>query len=179
MKVNEWMTKDVVACRPEDGLDRAAQIMWDRDCGIVPVVDPGGRVVGMVTDRDACMAAYTKGLPLDRIRVGEVMSKQVYSCHAEDELPLAEATMQHHRVRRMPVVDGEGRLKGIVSLNDLARGGALERARGSDGLSKEVAATLAAICQPWSEGAPSPALPAAPGRGEAKPAAVLAPARPR
>src|SRR5690606_28351921 len=72
MQVRELMTRDVQVCGPRDDLNRAAQIMWDHDCGVVPVVDSERRPIGMVTDRDVCMAAYTQGKPLSAIRAEEV-----------------------------------------------------------------------------------------------------------
>lgn len=68
MKVQDIMTADVETCRLDDTLDRPAAIMWERDCGVVPVVDDESRIVGMLTDRDICMAAYTQGRPLPEIR---------------------------------------------------------------------------------------------------------------
>ncbi|HVS11206.1 MAG TPA: CBS domain-containing protein, partial [Planctomycetota bacterium] len=80
MKVEQLMTRDVKACAPQDSLSRAAQLLWESDIGALPVVDSEGRVVGMVTDRDVCMAAYFKGRPLAEIRVDETMARKVYSC---------------------------------------------------------------------------------------------------
>jgi len=151
MKVSDVMTRDVGTCRPEDDLNRVAKVMWDRDCGVVPVVDLADHVVGMITDRDACMAAYTKGAVLGAIRVGDAMAQQVFSCRTDDDVADAAATMQRQRVRRLPVLDGDGRFVGIVSLNDLARRSAKESTRGSDVLLREVGRTLATICKPWSE----------------------------
>jgi len=87
----------------------------------VPVVDQDGVVVAMLTDRDVCMAAFTQGRALGDIRISSAMSKSVWTCRPEDDVKLAEERMRHHRVRRLPVVDAEGRLVGILSLSDLAR----------------------------------------------------------
>jgi len=123
MRIEQIMTKDVSFCAPEDDLNRAAQIMWERDCGVVPVVaeGPQHRVVGIVTDRDLCMASYTRGQRLDEIRIDDVMSKPVHCCRPEDETDRAEELMKQSQVHRLPVVDGAGQLLGIVSLADLAR----------------------------------------------------------
>ena len=77
MKVQEAMTRNVAACGVRDMLNRAAQLMWECDCGSVPVVDEAGNVCGMITDRDICMAAYTQGLPLDQILVRSTMSPRL------------------------------------------------------------------------------------------------------
>jgi CBS domain-containing protein len=147
MRVAELMTREVHAVGVGESADRAARIMWERDCGSVPVVDAGGHVVGMITDRDACMAAYTSGRPLDRIPVAEAMSRELFACRPEDLLEDIERTLWARQLRRLPVVDASGRLLGILSLADLARhvgstGGALE----AD--ATRVALTLAAISEP-------------------------------
>jgi CBS domain-containing protein len=145
MKIAEVMTRGTRTCAPLDPLNEAARIMWDEDCGCVPVVDPEThRLVGMVTDRDVCMAAYTKGRTLQQIPVHEVMAQQVVSCQAEDPVPVAHATMRKHQVRRLPVVE-EGRLVGLVSLSDLARN-ATDSESGAPLV--DVAETFASVSQP-------------------------------
>jgi CBS domain-containing protein len=124
-RVGAVMTDEVRACSPDDVLQRPAQIMWDGDCGSVPVVEASGRLCGIITDRDICMAAYTKGLSLSSIRVADVMSRSVRSCTAEDTLERAIAIMAEAAVRRLPVVAEDGKLQGIVSLADIAHGAAL------------------------------------------------------
>ena len=76
MKVREVMTTKVEPCRPEDPLSKAAAIMWQQDCGCVPVIDENRKVVGMLTDRDICMATWMKGEPLQDLTVSIPMSKQ-------------------------------------------------------------------------------------------------------
>jgi CBS domain-containing protein len=117
------MTKDVATCGPDDPLNRAAQLMWERDCGFVPVVESPERrrVVGVVTDRDACMAAYTRGHPLAEIRVGDVMSTGIRACKPSDDLAAAEEKMREAQVHRLPVVDDAEQLLGVISLADIAR----------------------------------------------------------
>lgn len=150
MNVSSVMTSAVKSCGIDDNLQFAAQIMWENDCGVVPVVGADGRVVGMVTDRDVCMAAYTKGQPIHQIPVSSAMAKSVWSVHEHDPLPAAESLMRKARVRRLPVTDGDGKLKGILSMNDLARHHA-QRSWGhkSNGLgSDSIVQTMAAICEP-------------------------------
>jgi CBS domain-containing protein len=118
--VQKLMTTDVTACTPDDSLNRAAQVMWERDCGVVPVVDADGKLVGVVTDRDLCMACYTRGLPLSALRVGDAMATEPCVCEANDSIGHAVRLMAERQVRRLPVVEG-GRLVGIVALADLAR----------------------------------------------------------
>jgi CBS domain-containing protein len=149
MKVSEIMTLDVGTCSPGDRLQDVAKIMWERDCGVVPVVDDADRVLGMITDRDVCMAAYTQGRPLREIEVSSVMAHVVHTCHAGDSLAAAQRIMRAKKVRRLPVTDADGRLTGILSLNDIAR----EAARGHEPPAYELSAegildTFAAICEP-------------------------------
>ncbi|MEY4674481.1 MAG: hypothetical protein RL148_2265 [Planctomycetota bacterium] len=127
MKVKDVMTRQPHTCRPEDTLAVAAQLMWEHDCGCVPVVDEHHHVVGIVTDRDACMASYTKGLRLDEIPVRAAMAKHVFTCGEDETTVSAKAQLQAHQVRRLPVVDETGRLTGILSVNDLLRSVAATR----------------------------------------------------
>jgi CBS domain-containing protein len=120
MKVHQIMTRQVACCGPEDSLHHAAHLMWENDCGAIPVIDHDRRVLGMVTDRDACMAAYTQGLPLEAIRVAPVMSRELVCCRPEHDVADVELRMSERQVRRVPVVDAKGVLVGILSINDLS-----------------------------------------------------------
>ena len=102
-------------------LDQAARLMWDGNCGSVPIVDGTGRAIAMLTDRDICMAAYTQGKPLHEISVGIAMSKSLQSCALEDTIEHVERLMAEHQIRRIPVLDPAGRPVGMLSLSDLAR----------------------------------------------------------
>jgi len=150
MQVEELMTRDMRACGRYDSLNTAAHIMWEHDCGCVPVVDGEQHVVGMVTDRDVCMAAYTQGQPLAAMAVNAAMAKEVYTCTPEDSVADVEAIMKARQVRRVPVVDAAGRLVGLLSLNDIARRAARERkTRGKRAIAAdEIVHTLGAICEP-------------------------------
>jgi CBS domain-containing protein len=124
--------------------------MWENDCGCVPVIDADARPIAMITDRDVCMAAYTQGKPLDQISVGSAASRGVVTVSVDDTLEEAEAMMQKYRIRRVPVVGADGRVAGVLSMNDLARHVQRTRNR-SDSLSAEsIVRTLAAVGQPTS-----------------------------
>ena len=151
MNASDLMTKAVDSCRADDNLQRAMQIMWERDCGVVPVVDGENRVIGMITDRDVAIAAYTQGRPLWQIPVSNAMAKQVHGVRENDDLEVIETLMRRVRVRRVPVLDLAGKLKGILSLNDLVRHFHPSAGRRGDGLRGDsIAQTLAAICEPRS-----------------------------
>jgi len=119
--VKAFMTDAVCHCSPEQPLSAAVQLMWEHDCGVVPVLSASGELAGLITDRDACMAAYTKGLPLSAIVVRDVMARHVHTCRPDDSIEHAATSMADAQVRRLPVVDADHRLVGIVSLADIAR----------------------------------------------------------
>ena len=131
MKVEEIMTTNIRTCFTSDSLATAAQRMWDHDCGCVPVLNEHGRVVGMLTDRDICMAAFFQGTPISGIKVAAVMSRQLFDCTSDDDLSVAERIMRDKKVRRLPVLNEEGRLVGLLSLSDIARHADEEYARGA------------------------------------------------
>ena len=119
MKVKEMMSTNAIVCTLTDNLSAAAGLMWENDCGILPVVAEEGKVVGLITDRDICMAATLKNRNLSKIAVEDVISGKVFACKPEDDVRNALNIMQENKVRRLPVVDAEGTLEGILSMNDL------------------------------------------------------------
>ena len=120
MNVEQIMNREVRSCGPHDSLNQAAQIMWDTPCGAVPVIDEQCRPVGFLTDRDVCMAAYTQNTPLTELPVEIAMARSPVCCGAEDDLDSAAQLMRQHHTRRVPVVDGNGILVGLLTLDDLA-----------------------------------------------------------
>jgi CBS domain-containing protein len=156
MKVSDLMTKEVKACSQHDSLNRAAQLMWENDCGAVPIVDPDSKVIGMLTDRDICMAAYTKGIGLKDASVASVMSRNVSVCNPSDNISAAAERMRERQIRRLPVVDKSQRLVGILSVSDIAC--ETERLRASKSRKRpikdgELIETLGAICNTNANGA--------------------------
>jgi CBS domain-containing protein len=124
MKVSKIMTADPKTCESSTTVADAARLMWDGDCGILPVVDDG-RLAGVVTDRDLFIALATRNARASALTVGEVCSRDVCTCAPEDTVASALDAMKAHQVRRLPVVGFGGRLLGILSMNDvvLATGG--------------------------------------------------------
>jgi CBS domain-containing protein len=134
------MTSDVKSCRPETNLAEAGRDMWDGDCGVLPVVNDEGRVTGVITDRDICIAVATRGRAADRIAVREVAQDHAHTCLPDDDIIAALRTMKAQQVRRLPVVDADGHLRGMLSLNDVVtHAGAASPT--------EVMSTLASICE--------------------------------
>ena len=145
MKVQDVMTYDVKTCRAETNLAYAAMRMWRNDCGALPVIADGQKVVGMITDRDICMAAATRHRDPANIRVKEAMSGKVYGCSCETDIHEALKIMQQRQVRRLPIISAEdGRLQGILSMNDVALKAKTDRA--AELSAEDVENTLRAIC---------------------------------
>lgn len=148
MRVKDVMTGDATICSPSVSLAEAAGLMWQHDCGAVPVINEADKVVGMITDRDICMAAAMTGRDLGHIAVDEVISRIVLTCKSDDEVQNALSTMQENQVRRLPVIDEEGKLEGILSLNDLVLKAEKPKDKKAPELSyAEVVDTFKAICQ--------------------------------
>ncbi len=120
MKVKDVMTQDVKTCGLDADLSMAARAMWLRDCGVLPVVDDDGQVVGIITDRDICIAAGSQNREPSSIPVSEVITRKIYACSPDADIREALQTMQEKRVRRLPVIDAKGKLCGILSLDDVA-----------------------------------------------------------
>lgn len=119
MKVQEIMTKDVGFCTTEDFLTKAAEIMWQKDCGIVPIINAEKIVVGMLTDRDICFALTTRNARADEIRASEVIGQSIIKCAPEDNIKDVLKKMRKYQIKRLPVTSQNGELIGIISLTDV------------------------------------------------------------
>jgi len=115
------MTRNVFVCHPKDSLEQVAHLMWDGDVGCAVVTGADRKPVGMITDRDLAMAAYTQGALLRDIRVETAMATKIWACSVNDSLKEVEHKMRTAQVRRLPVVGFGGELVGIVTLGDIAR----------------------------------------------------------
>ena len=138
MQVQEIMSKDVCFCSPQTNAAAAAEMMWRRNCGTLPIVEDGGRVVGIVTDRDLCIALGTSNRRPAEVPVGEIMNRDLVVCNPGDDVRAALKTMAQRQLRRLPVVDETGALKGVLSLSDIAL-------RAADDLSMDVLNAARAI----------------------------------
>jgi CBS domain-containing protein len=159
MKIEQLMTRCPMSCQPSHPLSWAAEVMCNHNYGCLPVTagDGSQRVVGLITDRDICMAAHLKGKHLSEIRVGEAMTKEVWACNPGDPLQEAEAIMREARVRCLPVVDGTDELLGLLSLADLAREAVRQHgSKNPEITAAEVAVVLAMIYQPRTITRPAP-----------------------
>ena len=118
MKIRDIMTPEPRTCTPETTLAAAAGLMWDTECGILPVVEHGA-LVGVVTDRDICIALATRPARAAAMKVRDIAGRTVWICGPDEDAHAALAVMEKHRVRRLPVVDAGGTVVGMISMNDL------------------------------------------------------------
>jgi CBS domain-containing protein len=122
MVVADLMTRKPVSVTPDTTLADAAQLMWQHDCGVLPVLEhDAGRVIGMITDRDICMACWSRNRAPSEGFVSQAMSQHLVYCHPNESVERAEIIMHSNQIRRLPVVDTDERLVGILSLADIAR----------------------------------------------------------
>jgi len=119
MKVQDIMMRTPACCTPETNLGAAVEILWNRNCGMLPVVDARQRVIGVITDRDLCVALGTRNRLPGEITVGEVLSGEAFTCRTEVDIHAALQTMAAKKVRRLPVVDENGVLQGILSMDNV------------------------------------------------------------
>lgn len=140
MKLGDVMTKSPACCSPETNLAAAVEILWNRNCGVLPIVDLNGRLVGIVTDRDICVALGTRNQLPGEIPVRDVASAKIVAGKPDDELRQALAIMAEAKVRRLPVVDDAGKLQGIVSIDDILLRTGMEK--NADFLAEDVVRTL-------------------------------------
>lgn len=120
MRCDEIMTCDVVSLRPTDRVDAAARRMRDENVGFAPVCNEDGRPIGAITDRDIALRVCAQDRRPGRTHVDEVMTRELLTCDATDDLERAEELMAARRKSRIVLLDGEGRIAGVVSLADIA-----------------------------------------------------------
>jgi CBS domain-containing protein len=119
MKVVEIMMGTPYHCSPETNLGSATELMWIGNCGFLPVVTQDNKVIGVITDRDICVALGTRNRTAGNVTVGEVMSGKMFACTPEDEIETALETMRAGHVRRLPVITKARALVGVISIDDV------------------------------------------------------------
>jgi CBS domain-containing protein len=119
MKVREVMTRVAAFCGPESTLEEASFLMRKHNCGFLPVVGDGGNVIGVLTDRDMCIALGTRNSKPSSVRVWDVMSHKLFTCMEGDDVHCALKTLRGARIRRLPVIDRDGALAGVISIDDI------------------------------------------------------------
>jgi CBS domain-containing protein len=151
MKIAALFHRTVIKCSNRDHGDVAMSLLWRHNVGCMPVVGDRGELVGMITDRDLAMGAFLQGAPLRAVTVSSVMTKELATCTPDDDVEAVLGQMTGRRLRRLPVVDAEGALIGIVSLNDIARAAVANELPAAG-----VAAVLAALATPRSLASTAP-----------------------
>ena len=129
MKVKDVMMRTPAFCTTESNAGEAVEIMWNRNCGLLPIVDPEKKVIGVVTDRDLCIALGTRNARPGELAVKGIATGKVYACLPEEEIHSALSTMAREKVRRLVVLNADGNLEGILSMDDIVRH-ATDRATG-------------------------------------------------
>ena len=121
-KCNEVMTKNPVCCLPDDMVAKAAQLMQSENIGSIPVIEneQTQKLVGIVTDRDLALKIVAEGRDAKSTKVEAVMTRKVVTCRAEDDLQIALDAMSKHQLRRIPIVDNDNKILGIISQADVA-----------------------------------------------------------
>ena len=147
MKVRNVMTEDVQYCRPETNLAAAAALMWEHDCGALPIVADGGKAIGMITDRDIAIGLGTSNQQAAEIPVQEVMSGKLFAASPDDDIHSAIKLMRKEKVHRLPVINEQGTLEGILSLNDVALQAVQANGKTPELNYEDVVSTLKAVCE--------------------------------
>ena len=148
MKVRDAMAKTPVFCSLETNLGAAVEMLWNRNCGILPVVDAQGQVVGVITDRDIAIALGTRNQLPSEIAVAQAATRKVQSCKPTDDIHTALDTMAENKVRRLIVVNEQNQLEGILSMDDVVLSAGSKTGVKPDISSDDVLRTLKTLYSP-------------------------------
>ena len=147
MKVHDVMTEEVKFCGPETNLAAAAAMMWENDCGVLPIA-ADGKAIGVITDRDIAIALGTRNRQAAEIPVRDVMSGKLFAASPDEDIHTALKLMRKEKVHRLPVINADGKLEGILSLNDVAITAMHPEGKRTPELNYEdVVSTLKALCE--------------------------------
>lgn len=147
VRAGDLMTRRVNTISPRDSVGRAARMMRDCDCGSLPVVNTYGRLIGMVTDRDIAMRLVADGRDTRHAVVADCMTDRTFASHVNDNLERVAQQMARHQIRRLPVVNDDDQVIGIISQSDLARHADMYEGRGER---RRFAETISEISEPSS-----------------------------
>ena len=143
MRIRHVMTKDPRCSLPSDSTQQAAGIMRDEDAGVVPVLEnaQSRKLAGVVTDRDLCMNVVAEGRDPRTVTVEACMTTKVVTCSPDDSIERATELMRENQIRRIPVVNDQGELQGIVALADVVERAEVKPTQTHDTLKKVSAPT--------------------------------------
>jgi CBS domain-containing protein len=142
MRVQDIFTREPATCTPRTSLDVVIQQMIERNCGFIPVIDAGGSIAGVITDRDICLAFAVHRRTAAHVAAEEAMTHPAFSCLTDDDVTTALKTMRAKRVRRLPVVNRSGRLQGVLSIDDIV----IAATENDEPLIADIVVTLRVIC---------------------------------
>lgn len=149
MKIEELMKAEVQTCHPNTDLATVAMLMWNYDCGAIPVVDDTGVPVGIITDRDIAMGSAFDSKPLREIQTQQVTNhRKLTTCNIDDDVQTAMSIMKKEQIHRLPVVNTDGFLQGIVSMDDLILKAQPKEMKSKTVSFDQVMSTLKSICAP-------------------------------
>ena len=114
MRVRDLMRASPETCQADTDLAAATEKLWCRACGALPVLDAESKVIGIVTDRDICVALGTRDLRPSEATAADAMTSRVVTCHGDDEIHDALRLMREKKVRRLPAIDDAGKLIGLL-----------------------------------------------------------------
>ena len=129
MKVRDVMTKQVAFCGPDTNLAQAVELMWNNACGFLPVAGEGRNAIGVITDRDISIALGTRDRRASEVCVRSAMSSRLFTCMPDDNVHTALKTLKSEGIRRLPVVDGDGMLMGVLSIDDVVLNASVDAPR--------------------------------------------------
>ena len=144
MNIGDIMTKEIGTCGVESDLESVAQIMWNKDCGSIPVLDDTGSLVGIITDRDIAMGCALNHKAEWELKTKDILNNRtLFTCRSDEDVKNALQLMSEQHIRRLPVVDSNGRLQGMLSIDDII---ALSQERDPDLNYRDTMNTLKQVC---------------------------------
>lgn len=120
MNVNDIMITNASCCSTDTTLDKVAMLMWENNCGSIPVVDNKNKPIGIITDRDIAMCcALNHKAPWEMNTSTIMANRMLYTCSTDDDLEMAMSTMKKQKIRRLPVTNSDGSIAGMISIDDI------------------------------------------------------------
>ncbi len=148
LTVGDICTRSPRVTTPESTLAQAAKVMWDGDCGMLPVIDAARKVIGVISDRDIALAMAIRGAKAHETKVKETMNGRVVSCRADEPVGAALSKLAKHQLRRLPVVSADNVVEGVLSMADAIRNsGRFMGEKGQDLTGDNVVRVLQAISE--------------------------------
>ncbi len=143
MRVKDLMKTDVGFCAADDNLMKVASVMRQRDCGVVPIVDAEGKIIGVLTDRDLCLAIVARNRKASDVKAVDLINGAAIVCAGDDKIEMVLKKMKKNQIKRLAVVGETGEIVGILSVSDILLG-----VRKDKKLQKKIYSTLKSLAAP-------------------------------